>query len=597
MNLCARISIAAVEFAVLGLSLLSGPASAQELTSLKGRISDQIGAAIPTASIRLTSTTDSYDRTVTVDQRGNYTFSDVPPGTYRLLVQAQGFEEFQDGNVHVAANQPTTEDIQLKLEQVRESVVVTGRQGDECLEPQGRVLSDVGPGLRAVRRGSSGHYYALTAPGPAIAIYDSDGEKLGQVPAATPSLSSPGSAIVNGSDFEVDSDGNVYVSDFGANSIKIYSEDGNLARTIRVPEPISVEPLPGGEIAVASLTSKHLVDVYDQERGELYRSFGDLSEPARIQCDTRTLICSPAAPPKGMLPAADTDHFWFNGDSDGNVYVSLLNPADPTIRKYDAYGALAYDSTFLLTPSMRQSFPSSNSGWKLNANLMVPGVGMIDLTNIGLSPYSKGPSSDGAPGALLLQTSGASGMDGGGMPGGGMGGGMPGGAMDAGVGGGMPGGMGGGMPGGGMGGGMPGGGGGMARGGMAGGEAGMGGGGMKGGGPGGGMGGGMGMNEIQVGLRITDQGARPIVSKPKVEAIGVDPANQEIWAAIAGNLVHFDQEGRIVDYYYMRTAGQVPVKTSTILVQPDRILVGSDPYGIFVYPRPDKLLPSTRTSH
>ena len=159
-------------------------------------------------------------------------------------------------------------------------------------------------------------------------------------------LASPGSSIVSGSDLQVDSNGRVYVADFAANAIKIYSVDGTLARTIRVPAPVSVEPLPGGEVAVASLSSKHLVDVYDEERGELYRSFGD-DEPVVVQCDATTLVCT--APVKDMQPATATSHVWFYGDSAGNVYVSLTDSPDPTIRKYDAYGYVAYESALPLS--------------------------------------------------------------------------------------------------------------------------------------------------------------------------------------------------------------------------------------------------------
>jgi hypothetical protein len=97
-------------------------------------------------------------------------------------------------------------------------------------------------------------------------------------------------------------------------------------------------------------------------------------------------------------------------------------------------------------------------------------------------------------------------------------------------------------------------------------------------------------NGLSLGLRIGVRDAGPLVSKPKVEAIGVDPSNQEMWASIAGNLVHFDQDGKIAGYYCLSAANQPVVKPSTLVVQPDRILIGSDPQGVFVYARPDKPL-------
>ena len=89
-------------------------------------------------------------------------------------------------------------------------------------------------------------------------------------------------------------------------------------------------------------------------------------------------------------------------------------------------------------------------------------------------------------------------------------------------------------------------------------------------------------------MRLTQKVAGPLASKPAIEAIGVDPASQEIWASVGATLVHFDKDGQLAGYYCLSTAGQAPVKPTTILVEPNRILIGSDPFGIFEYARPDK---------
>jgi len=76
--------------------------------------------------------------------------------------------------------------------------------------------------------------------------------------------------------------------------------------------------------------------------------------------------------------------------------------------------------------------------------------------------------------------------------------------------------------------------------------------------------------------------------KPQINALAEDPATQEIWAVIGGDLVHFDKDGNVAGSYCLSTADQAPVKPSTILVDADRILIGIDPFGIFEYGRPDK---------
>src|SRR5580658_6939042 len=261
--------------------LSSSPAASQGLVSVRGNVSDPSGGAIQNATVHLINIETNADLTATTDQRGSYTFPDVAPGTYRLRIEAPGFEPYEQSDIRLQTNTPATVDVKLRVSQVQQSVKVTAQAGDQCIAAKRRILPEVGPGLRAIRSGPSGNYYILTAPGAFAAIYSPDGKRIGRVPLAPSSgpsagssaASSPGSSIVSGSDLQVDSDGRVYVADFAANAIKIYSADGTLARTIRVPSPVSVEPLPGGEVAVASLASKHLVDVYDEQRGEVYRSF------------------------------------------------------------------------------------------------------------------------------------------------------------------------------------------------------------------------------------------------------------------------------------------------------------------------------------
>jgi len=353
------------------------PASSQSLTSLQGKVTDPGGSAVPSAAVRLTNSANNSERTATTDQTGSYSFFGVTPGKYRLRVDAQGFEEFEESDVDLTGSAPKTADIKLQIEQVQQSVTVRGQENDECLQPQGRILPDVGPGLRALRTGPSGNYYALTAPG-TVAIYSPDGKPVGRVPAASP----PGSSIVNGVDLQVDPAGRVYVADSAANAIKIYSAEGTLEKTIRVSAPLSVEPLPGGEVAVASMFSKNLADVYDEEHGERYRSIGE-PPPSVVQCDQSSLTCTMATKisPPNSQPAAN--RVWFYGDSTGNLYINLADVPSPTVRKYDAYGYLSYESTI---PLVRSS--GSNSGWSINPDVRLAEIGTIGLGADASQSYS-----------------------------------------------------------------------------------------------------------------------------------------------------------------------------------------------------------------
>jgi hypothetical protein len=88
---------------------------------------------------------------------------------------------------------------------------------------------------------------------------------------------------------------------------------------------------------------------------------------------------------------------------------------------------------------------------------------------------------------------------------------------------------------------------------------------------------------------VTIQGsgdAPPI--KPVIRALGVDPATQEVWAAIGDEIVHFGKGGNRRAAYHAATKEGVPIDPDSILVESDRILLAADPLGIFDFAIPEK---------
>jgi hypothetical protein len=80
----------------------------------------------------------------------------------------------------------------------------------------------------------------------------------------------------------------------------------------------------------------------------------------------------------------------------------------------------------------------------------------------------------------------------------------------------------------------------------------------------------------------------PLLLKPTVTALAVDPETQQVWVALGGVLLHLDREGDRRATYRMYTREGVRVEASAILVEPDRLLIASDALGVFAFPRPDK---------
>ncbi len=87
-----------------------------------------------------------------------------------------------------------------------------------------------------------------------------------------------------------------------------------------------------------------------------------------------------------------------------------------------------------------------------------------------------------------------------------------------------------------------------------------------------------------------ERGGTPAL-KPIVTAVGVDPATEEIWVALGGLLLHFDREGNRRSAYRTFTPEGARLEATAILVEPDRLLLGCDPLGIYDFPRPDKTRP------
>jgi len=75
--------------------------------------------------------------------------------------------------------------------------------------------------------------------------------------------------------------------------------------------------------------------------------------------------------------------------------------------------------------------------------------------------------------------------------------------------------------------------------------------------------------------------------KPILTAIGVVRASGEVWIALHNRLLRFDKDGYRKATYQLYTPDGTRLDANSILVEKDRILIGSDPLGIFEFERPD----------
>ena len=80
----------------------------------------------------------------------------------------------------------------------------------------------------------------------------------------------------------------------------------------------------------------------------------------------------------------------------------------------------------------------------------------------------------------------------------------------------------------------------------------------------------------------------PPVFQPILTAFGVDPVSGEVWMCLHNTLLHFDKEGNRRSEYQIYTPDGARLEATVLLVEPDRLLIGSDPLGVYEFARPDR---------
>jgi hypothetical protein len=115
----------------LTCQLLLFSAFGQSATAtLSGTVEDQTGALIAGAIVTAVNTATTLQREATTGSAGNYTLPLLPPGTYIVRVQAQGFTPVENRNVVLNVGDQKALQIQLKAGNVNATVQVTD---DEAL--------------------------------------------------------------------------------------------------------------------------------------------------------------------------------------------------------------------------------------------------------------------------------------------------------------------------------------------------------------------------------------------------------------------------------------------------------------------------------
>jgi hypothetical protein len=109
----------------LSLVLMTTAAWADITGKISGFVKDPSGAFLPGVQVTTTNTQTGIKSVSRTDDKGFYSFTALPVGTYVVEAQAQGFKKFQQTGLVVDANSALRVDVQLEVGKVIEEVTVS----------------------------------------------------------------------------------------------------------------------------------------------------------------------------------------------------------------------------------------------------------------------------------------------------------------------------------------------------------------------------------------------------------------------------------------------------------------------------------------
>src|SRR5664279_5738717 len=112
--------------AIIGICLAAMPGWSQESRgTVLGRITDSSGSVVPDATVQISNINTGVTVKGTANGEGNFFFSFLIPGTYRIIAEKTGFKRFQRDGIEVHVNDRLEVNIPLQLGVVSDTVTVT----------------------------------------------------------------------------------------------------------------------------------------------------------------------------------------------------------------------------------------------------------------------------------------------------------------------------------------------------------------------------------------------------------------------------------------------------------------------------------------
>lgn len=129
---------------VAALLALPGTSAAQTITGqITGRITDASGGALPGVTVTVANENTGLTVTRVTDERGVYTFTNLPVGRYTVATDLTGFRKAQRTGLELTADGRMTADFTLAVGGVTESVEVTAVMGETVNRTSGEVARTI----------------------------------------------------------------------------------------------------------------------------------------------------------------------------------------------------------------------------------------------------------------------------------------------------------------------------------------------------------------------------------------------------------------------------------------------------------------------
>ena len=94
-------------------------------TSLRGTVTDKTGASVGTAKVSLDNVGQALHREAQTSATGEYDFVALPPGTYSLTIEKEGFRKYEQRNLQLLVSLPATVNATLEVGATSQTVEVT----------------------------------------------------------------------------------------------------------------------------------------------------------------------------------------------------------------------------------------------------------------------------------------------------------------------------------------------------------------------------------------------------------------------------------------------------------------------------------------